>query len=302
LSIDGSRLSPRGVEPRIAGHGRTLQSRFPTARLPADYMRRILTTPDASFRARAVLVGERIDLKALGAVDALAANPLTVAVQGGGAASLFRFGVVVFFAVTPIEEIAFLRQFQPLIANAYATPEIEELEVQVEPGTKELVKGGVVYLEDAAIERLQVIADILSKSALLSLYEKQVSGEFDRVEQLASELRRTGRIPGKGPEFLKKIGTLLLVEQRMVGRAEITEKPEILWENPGLEGLFARLEDEFELRERHAAIERKLGLISRTSHTLLELLSSRHSLRVEWYIVILIVLEILLSLYDLFFR
>jgi uncharacterized Rmd1/YagE family protein len=92
-----------------------------------------------------------------------------------------------------------------------------------------------------------------------------VSGEFDRVEQLANELGRTGRIPSKGPEFLKKIGTLLLVEQRMVGRAEITEKPEILWDNPELEGLFARLEDEFELRERHAAIERKLGLIARTS-------------------------------------
>ena len=46
-----------------------------------------------------------------------------------------------------MEEIAFLRQLQPLIANAYATPEIEELEVKVESGTKELVKGGVVYLE-----------------------------------------------------------------------------------------------------------------------------------------------------------
>jgi uncharacterized Rmd1/YagE family protein len=247
-------------------------------------------------------VGERIDLKALGAIDSLAANPLTVAVQGGGAATLFRFGVVVFFAVSPMEEVAFLRHLEVLIANPYSAPEIEELEVQIEAGTQEVVKASVVFLEDAAVARLQVIADILSKSALLSLYEKQVAGEFDRVEQLASELRRTGRIPGKGPEFLRKIGTLLLVEQRMVGRAEITEKPEILWDNPGLEGLFVRLEDEFELRERHAAIERKLGLIARTSQTLLELLSSRHSLRVEWYIVILIVLEILLSLYDLFLR
>jgi uncharacterized Rmd1/YagE family protein len=91
------------------------------------------------------------------------------------------------------------------------------------------------------------------------------------------------------------------VEQRMVGRAEITEKPEILWDNSGLEGLFARLEDEFELRERHAAIERKLGLIARTSQTLLELLSSRHALRVEWYIVILIVMELVLSLYQWLF-
>jgi required for meiotic nuclear division protein 1 len=251
---------------------------------------------------RAILVGERIDLKTLGAAEALATNPLTVQVRDGGAASLFRFGVVVFFAVAPMEEVSFLRELEPLVVNAYAAPEIEELEVQLEPGSEEVVKAGVIYLEDLAIERFQVIADILSKSVLLSLYEKQVSSEFDHVEQLATVLQSTGRIPGKGRDFLKKIGTLLLVEQRMVGRAEITEKPEILWDNPGLEGLFARLEDEFELRERHTAIERKLGLISQTSHTLLELLSSRHTLRVEWYIVILIVMEILLSLYELIFR
>jgi uncharacterized Rmd1/YagE family protein len=201
-----------------------------------------------------------------------------------------------------MEEVSFLRELQPLVVNAYATPEIEDVEVQLEPGTEEVVKAGVIYLEDLAIERFQVIADILSKSVLLSLYEKQVSSEFDHVEQLATVLQSTGHIPGKGRDFLKKIGTLLLVEQRMVGRAEITEKPEILWNNPGLEGLFARLEDEFELRERHTAIERKLGLISQTSHTLLELLSSRHTLRVEWYIVILIVVEILLTLYELNFH
>jgi uncharacterized Rmd1/YagE family protein len=33
-----------------------------------------------------------------------------------------------------------------------------------------------------------------------------------------------------------------------------------------------------------------------------ELLSSKHSLRVEWYIVILIVFELLLTVYQLFLR
>jgi uncharacterized Rmd1/YagE family protein len=249
-----------------------------------------------------VLVGERIDLKGWGADDTLATNPLTVAVKGGGAATLNRYGVVVFFGVSPADEQGFLGRLQPLVANAYANPETEEVEVRIESGDREGVKGGVAYLEDGAVARLQVIADILSKSALLSLYEKKVAGEFDRVEPLAAHLDRTGRIPGKSKELLKKIGSMLLVEQRMVGRAEITEKPEILWDNPVLEGLFARLEDEFEIRERHAAIERKLNLISQTAHTVLELLSSKHSLRVEWYILLLIVLEILLTLYQLFFR
>ena len=94
----------------------------------------------------------------------------------------------------------------------------------------------------------------------------------------------------------------LLSEQRLVGRAEISEKPEILWDHPGLEGLFVRLQDEFEIRERHQALERKLNLLSHTAQSILELLSSRHALRVEWYIVILIVFEILLSLYEMFFK
>jgi uncharacterized Rmd1/YagE family protein len=257
---------------------------------------------ETNFRARAVLVGERIDLKGWSADDTLATNPLTVAVKGGGAVTLNRYGVVVFFGVSPAEQQAFLGRLQPLVANAYASPETEEVEVRIESGDREGVKGGVAYLEDGAVARLQVIADILSKSALLSLYEKKVAGEFDRVEPLAVHLDRTGRIPGKSKELLKKIGSMLLVEQRMVGRAEITEKPEILWDNPALEGLFARLEDEFEIRERHAAIERKLNLISQTAHTVLELLSSKHSLRVEWYILLLIVFEILLTLYQLFYR
>jgi len=43
----------------------------------------------------------------------------------------------------------------------------------------------------------------------------------------------------------------------MVGRAEISEKPELLWDHPGLEGLFVRLQDEFEIRERHQSLERR---------------------------------------------
>ena len=40
----------------------------------------------------------------------------------------------------------------------------------------------------------------------------------------------------------------------MVGRAEIGDKPELLWEHPELERLYALLETEFEIRERLAAL------------------------------------------------
>ncbi len=63
----------------------------------------------------------------------------------------------------------------------------------------------------------------------------------------------------------------------MVGRVELLDKPELFWEQPALERLYARLADEYELRERHAALERKLELIGRTATTVLELLHARRS-------------------------
>lgn len=259
-----------------------------------------LPVAEKLFKARAVLVGERLDLRAWRAADALSTNPLTVSVKGGGAAALYRYGVVVFFGVHAAEEVAFLRQLEPFVHNAYAQPELEELEVRVEGADRESLQSGVVLLASASIERLQIVADVLSKSVLLSLYERKVAGEFDRIEPLAAQLARSGRVPRHNKDLLKMIGSMLLVEHRMVGRAEIADKPEILWDNPMLEALFVKVEDEFEISARHAALERKLNLISQTAHTVIQLLSNKHSLRVEWYIVALIVIEILLTLYQLF--
>jgi uncharacterized Rmd1/YagE family protein len=50
------------------------------------------------------------------------------------------------------------------------------------------------------------------------------------------------------------------------------------------------------------ALERKLELVSRTAETLLDLLQDKRTLRVEWYIVILIVVEIVLTLYELWWH
>jgi uncharacterized Rmd1/YagE family protein len=178
----------------------------------------------------------------------LGTNPLTVEVAGGGVATLHRYGGDRLFNVAPIEEVTLSLACGPRV-KPYPAPETEEVEIRIGTGDREGVTGGVAFLEDAAVERLQVVADIVSKSALLSLYEKRVAAEFDRIEPLAAELDRSGRIPGKTKQLLKYIGSMLLVEQRMVGRAEITEKPEILWDNPALEGLFVKLEDEFEIRK-----------------------------------------------------
>lgn len=258
--------------------------------------------PGPEIEARALLIGERLDLKALEAADRLAAAPLALPIGQRGCAVLFRYGVVVLFGVSAPQEAEVLARLRPHVQGPLDPPELETLAVRLDPETGDTIDQGVLRVRDARIERLQVIADILAKSVVLAQYESRIAASFDRTEPLALRLEREGRGAQQSRELIRDVGSGLLALYRMVGRVEVGEKPELLWEHPELERMYLRLKDEYELKERQLALERKLDLISRTAQTQLELLQARRSLRVEWYIVILIVVEILLTLYELFIR
>jgi uncharacterized Rmd1/YagE family protein len=261
-----------------------------------------ITPARRDFRARALLVGERIDLHLLEATGHLATMPLAIRVKGSGVAVLFRYGAVVLFDLPPLDEATFLEQLGPYIRNRHAAVETEEANVIVGHEARDEIKGNTIYLENNALERLQIVADVLAKSVMLALYEMKMARNFDRIEPLALELEQQGKIGRHSRELIRHIGGSLLSEHTMVGRVEVSDKPDILWEHPELERLYIRLETEFEIRERHLALDRKLGLIARTAETLLGLLQNQRTLRVEWYVVILIVAEILLTLYTIFLR
>lgn len=255
-----------------------------------------------TIKARALFLGERIHLRAFEATHRLGSNPLTVSAGQYGCAILFRYGVVVLFDLTAIEEAAFLRSIEGYIADTNEKPELEDLDIRIAPNGAEGIENSVLQLREANIERMQVVAEILARSVVLAEYESRVARAFDRVEPLAAGLKNGAGGRQQGRELLRHIGDTLIIQHKMVGRVAVLEKPEILWDHAELERFHARLEDEYELQERHLALERKLDLITHTAETLLDVLQSDRGLRVEWYIVILIVVEIMLTLYQMFFR
>lgn len=258
--------------------------------------------PKQHLKARAFLLGDRLDLKAFKIADCLSTTPLTVEVDAdGGVAVLFRYGVVVLFGTESLSEVRFTDALKPMITNAYPNPEVEELEINCGESSMG-VQSGAVSLDEISLEKMQVIADALSKNLVLSLYEKKVASEFDKIEPLAQELATHGKVSSDSKTLLSKIGHLLLIEHRMVGRAEIGDKPEVLWNFPSLGGLYASLEDEYELQERQAALDRKLKLISDTAQTLADVWNDNKLHRLEWYVIGLIMFEIIISLFEIIGR
>ncbi len=248
----------------------------------------------------ALLLGERLDTRALDRDAPRDTTPLLFDIPSGGQALLFRYGAAVLFGAEPAVADRFAASLMPHIARPFAVPERDDVKLLIDPrAERHLDTAGNILLRDRSPERLQLVGDILAKSLVLAHYETRIADIFDRIEPLAATLREKGRAGATGKVLLRHIGDVLLMQQRMVGRVETAETPELLWEHPELERFYMRLADEYELRERDRALDRKLDIVSRTVETLLGLVQTRSSMRVEWYIVLLIVAELLLSTYPL---
>src|SRR5262249_22788299 len=164
------------------------------------------------------------------------------------------------------------------------------------------VTGGPTSVRDLTPPRLLVIADVLAKNVALVRDEREVNKVLELIEPFASRLATSGRAPFNRRNMLRLIGQALLVHHRMSGRIAIEENPDVLWERGDLERLYARLEDEYELKERANALRHKLQVIEETTRAVTDIIDTERSARLEFIIAILIVVEILIAFYDLFFR
>lgn len=265
-------------------------------------MQRSLFPSKDTAKVRALFLGQSIDLKLFTNTDYLAMSPLMVEVGEQGCAVLFDYGAVVVFGLSAIEEAKFLSDTEALIAGAFEKPETEEALMQLAEVNSGKVEDGIILLSEFNVPSFQIVAEVLAKSVVLAHYEAGAAKVFDQIEPFATSLQTPKVWERQGQELLRQIGNTLLIQHKIVGRVEIVDKPELLWEYPEFDRLYSRLADEYEIQERHSALERKLDLVSRTAETALTLQQQKTGLRLEWYVVILIVVEILVSLYGLFVK
>jgi required for meiotic nuclear division protein 1 len=250
--------------------------------------------------AHALHVGDRINT--MGFEDeALSAVPLAIRAGEAGIAVLFRYGVAVLIGLSPEDEIAFLEKLKPRIGGKLTRFEEETAVVALaREAEDQVLAGGPIQLRDMSPERLLVIADVLAKSVVLADDEREVAKVFEIIEPFAKELADHGRTRRDRKGVLQLIGNALLVQHRVSGRVAIAEKPDALWDRPDLERLYARLEDEYELKERVDALNRKLAVVAETANTLADIIDTRRSLRLELIVVILIAFEIVVTFYQIY--
>lgn len=252
-----------------------------------------MTPPPLS--AHAFLLGDRLAVDRSGHPGVISTAPFAYR-KGEGYVVIFRYGVLVVVGLSDGDKAAVLRE----VAREVRPIEEERLLISLQPVEEErLTPAGVLELKELTPAHVLVLADILAKSVALARYEKETAQVFDTIEPAATTLAVHGRVPRDRHGLLQLIGSALLAQHRVSGRIAFAEKPEILWEQPGLERFYARLEDEFEIVERGTLLGGKMTVLASAAETFTDMMDTQRSARLEFLIVILIVAELVLGAAEL---
>jgi uncharacterized Rmd1/YagE family protein len=256
--------------------------------------------PANRVTVHALNVGDRINTIGF-EKEALSAVPLAIRVGKYGVAVLFRYGVAVLIGLSAEDEVAFLQRLSSRIGGKLMPPEEEIATIELAKENEDQVAaGGPIQVRDMSLARLLVVSDVLAKSVVLAHDEREVAKVFEIIEPFVRELASSGKTRRNRRGILKLIGDALLVQHRVSGRVAIAEKPDALWDRPDLERLYARLEDEYELKERVEALNRKLAVVAETANTLADIIDTRRSFRLEIIIVLLIAFEVVITFYQIY--
>ena len=191
----------------------------------------LLTTTEV-IHGCAIFLGQHINIKQLRHFKHLASKPLTIEIETQGIVILFRYGVVVFYGLQSDQIYKFISEIRSSITELFDSPEKEDFELFLDMNLPEGIKDDRICVHSYDVQRIQAVADVLAKSTVLAHYEKNLTQHFDRIEPLALSLRQGHHGGPKGRDLLKHIGDTLMIEAKMTGRIEVTEKPQLIWDYP----------------------------------------------------------------------
>jgi uncharacterized Rmd1/YagE family protein len=223
------------------------------------------------------------------------------AAAASGLSFVFRYGVVVTFATAgqALDELD--AALGPRVLEPAEPVETETASVVIRPdGEDRLTPAGNLVLVSDSHERLLLVATLLSQSVALARSEYLVSEAFERSSEMIAELHETGRTRLSVKAAMKLVGNILAARHRLMGMVQVGERPDMLWDFPALERLYVRLEAEYEISERAEVLDRKFIALGDFATALLEIIQEKRAVRLEVAIIVLIALEGLLFVWDIF--
>lgn len=213
---------------------------------------------------------------------------------------IYRFGSVIFFNVEPSRQGMIIEKIKMVVGQKPDMLTSEEFTVEVRPEDKSGVGFERAVLDKLTLERIDLMALILAQSTALEYFEIKVDDLLRQTGDIGQSLRQRGRLLRGGSEIKKFIGHCITTKQELVASLYLLDKPDEIWNDQSLDSLYREAVDMFELKDRYKTLDYKLRMIQENLELISNLLQHRNANSLEWAIIILIAVEIVLFVFQLF--
>ncbi|GME97155.1 unnamed protein product [Ambrosiozyma monospora] len=132
----------------------------------------------------------------------------------------------------------------------------------------------------------------ISRSTRLAILESSLERHINMTKDTTKKLSRGERLRLSAKDVLSSSGRLLLLRGKLNLYSQLTETPDLYWDEPNLEKIYTDISKVLEVNARANVLNKKLDYASEDAQTLVELLKSRNESKLEWIIIYLIVIEV----------
>ena len=215
---------------------------------------------------------------------------------------LFHFGSVVCVNLQHheiLDVIHYLKRLEPEIDIAQNFPYEDDYKLEVNPDADFSINNDSLVVAAQYDYHLEIIATILAKSVSLEKNENEVDALLDRIEAVVNNLSR-GELGMTDSGLARMTANILRFRLNTLSYIMLLDNPDITWNNEEAASLHNELSLLFELKERYENLRHKTETLMDITEAFSGLVHARRGTRLEWAIIILIMIEIVLSLYSMF--
>lgn len=145
----------------------------------------------------------------------------------------------------------------------------------------------------------ELISIVIAKSVALERIEEQLGRILDDLESKIDNLEK-GKLNIGNKELAKTTSRIVRHEYNTIAYIMILDKPDITWINSDAAHFYEKMSEFFELNDRYEVIKSKTEILKSIIDGLASISHTIRGLFVEWIVVILIVIEVILMILDLF--
>lgn len=211
---------------------------------------------------------------------------------------VFDYGVVVFGNYDEKDKTELIAFIHPFATKLVHLDLSEEYRIIIDSDIdRAIVKNDWVTVPQLDASVLHIVMLNIGQSVALEYYETLTNELITSSRQYIVELETKGKLSISKTNLLKYIGKVLNVKNSIIDNLYILDDPNLVWDNEDLNLLNRRLKLNFDINPRFKDLDYRLEIVEDNLTLFTEVLNVRESNRLEWIIIILIVIEILIALF-----